>query len=521
MDETENDEKDQAPDGVAGGSEKDTTGGSEEDTAEPDGKTAALKDHAEAPEESAEKQREDTDEPTTGPGKSAEVPTKRDTDPETAGAVPVTVPAPSPEVAVPVATTAPRRFDIRSPKVWAAVALALCLVLATAQTVRPLPTPTLRLDAAHASYTLPGDFTVPWPRQGQAAVKLPGTGTVGTYGRQKPVPTASVAKVMTAYVLLTEKPLGKDEAGPMIEVDGKAVEEGRSKHESRIKGLTAGQKFSQQDMLKMLMIPSGNNIARLLARWVTHSRTETAFVRKMNEAARKLGMKDTTYTDPSGLDAGTVSTAVDQLKLAEAVMRFAAFRAVVALPSATVDGLDEPLINNMDKLLMSDLSIRGVKTGSNTPAGGTLVWAAYKTVGDKTPLILGTMLDQHFAGRDPDGANSLTLVKDNSKKIVRAVRAALTSTTAVRRGQVVGHLDDGLGGRTPLVAAKDFTVVGVPGQKVVLRITARGTLPRSAKAGTKVGRLTAGSGPDATGVPVTLRSELSPPSLISKLTRWS
>ncbi|MFF5522598.1 D-alanyl-D-alanine carboxypeptidase family protein [Streptomyces coeruleorubidus] len=305
---------------------------------------------------------------------------------------------------------------------------------------------------------------MPWPQEGQAAVKLPGTGTVSTYGKQKPVPTASVAKVMTAYVLLQERPLKKDGEGPMIEVDGKTVQEGRSKHESRVEGLTVGQKFSQQDMLKMLLIPSGNNIARLLARWVTESRTETAFVRKMNDAARKLGMKDTTYTDPSGLDAGTVSTAVDQLKLAEAVMKFDAFRAVVALPKADVDGLGEPLINNMDRLLMSDLSIRGIKTGSNTPAGGTLVWAAYKTVGHRTQLILGTMLDQHADGPDPNGATSLTLVQDNSKKIVQAVRDALTSATAVRKGQVVGHLDDGLGRHTSLVAAEDFTVVGVPGQ---------------------------------------------------------
>ncbi|MGP3974018.1 serine hydrolase [Streptomyces sp. 8N114] len=416
---------------------------------------------------------------------------------------------------------APSLARSRRVKAGVAVVLALCLVLAVVQTVRPLPAPMLRLDAAHTSYTLPGHFTVPWPREGQAAVTLPGTGTVGTYGAQKPVPTASVAKVMTAYVLLRERPLAKGEKGPMIEVDAKAVQEGRSKHESRIEGLEVGQKFSQQDMLKMLMIPSGNNIARLLARWVTDSRTEAAFVRKMNDAARKLGMKDTTYTDPSGLDAKTVSTAVDQLKLAEAVMRFGAFRAAVALPSAHVDGLDEPLINNMDRLLMSDLSIRGIKTGSNTPAGGTLVWAAYKSVDGKTPLILGTMLDQHADGPDPNGANSLTLVKNNSKKIVQAVRAALTSATVVRKGLVVGHLDDGLGGHTPLVAAGDFTAVGVPGQKVDLRITPVSTpLPHSAKAGTKVGFLTAGSGRGGEKVPVTLRNDLSSPSLGAKLARW-
>ncbi|WP_405620728.1 D-alanyl-D-alanine carboxypeptidase family protein [Streptomyces sp. NBC_01508] len=241
----------------------------------------------------------------------------------------------------------PRTLRIR-PAVCALLALGLVLVIAVVQAVRPLPSPALRIDTAHASFTLPGHFTVPWPQQGQAAVTVPGSGSVGTHGAQRPVPIASVAKVMTAYVLLTERPPKKDETGgPMIEVDAKAVADGNAKHESRVEGLTVGQRFSQRDMLKMLMIPSGNNIARLLARWATDSDSEAAFVRKMNDAAKRLGMKDTTYTDPSGLDAKTVSTAVDQLKLAEAVMTYDAFRAVVALPSATVSGLDSPLINNM------------------------------------------------------------------------------------------------------------------------------------------------------------------------------
>ncbi|MER7782705.1 hypothetical protein NQP46_00065 [Streptomyces albus] len=139
-------------------------------------------------------------------------------------------------------------------------------------------------------------------------------------------------------------------------------------------------------MLKMLMIPSGNNVARLLGRWHTQSEDETVFVRKMNEAARSLGMKNTVYTDPSGLDKGTVSTAVDQLKLAEAVMKFDSFRQVVALPDADIPGAGR--IYNNTLLTADALSVRGIKTGSNTPAGGTLSWAAYKTVDGEDRLIL-------------------------------------------------------------------------------------------------------------------------------------
>ncbi|MFG2982079.1 serine hydrolase [Streptomyces sp. NPDC048258] len=413
----------------------------------------------------------------------------------------------------------PRRTALRRVKVWTPILLLLAGAFTGAQLLRPLPAPTVV--AAEPDRTLDGQFSIPWPAKGQGAVRVPGSGDIGTFGEQKPVPTASVAKVMTAYVILKNHPLRKADPGPSIEVDAKAVADGTSEHESRIEGLTAGTKFSQQDMLKMLMIPSGNNVARLLARWDTGTGSETAFVEKMNAAAKELGMRDTTYTDPSGLDAGTVSTAADQLKLAEAVMKDEAFRAIVALPSATIKGLPQPIINNNDTLLTAQgLSIRGIKTGSSTPAGGALMWAAYKSVGDETPLILGTLMDQHVEGPDPDGGNSLILVKANSKKIIEAVREALASAPVVRKGQQVGYVDDGLGGRTPLVATKDLNVVGVPGQRLKLTLgTGAAPVPHTAKAGAEIGVLTAGDGDGAKSVPVAVQGDLAEPSFVTRLTR--
>ncbi|MEU6213913.1 serine hydrolase [Streptomyces sp. NPDC047023] len=418
--------------------------------------------------------------------------------------------APAPET--------PRRTAVRRVKVWTPILLVLVGGAVGAQMLRPLPTP--RLVAAEASQSVDGQFSVPWPAKGQGAVRIPGSGDVGNFGEEKPVPTASVAKVMTAYVILKGHPLRKNEAGPDITVDAKTVSEGNSEHESRIQGLNVGTKFSQQDMLKMLMIPSGNNVARLLARWDTGSDTEAAFVEKMNAAARDLGMTNTTYTDPSGLDAKTVSTAADQLKLAEAVMKDEAFRAIVALPQAPIKGLAQPLINNNTLLSVQNLSVRGIKTGSSTPAGGALMWAAYKSVGDETPLIVGTLMDQRVDGPDPDGSNSLALVLANSRKIIEGVRGALASAPLVRKGDVVGHVDDGLGGRTPLVATKDLNVIGVPGQP--FRLTLKGgasPLPHTAKDGTEIGTLTAGEGDGAKSVPVAVKGALAEPSFGTRLTR--
>ncbi|MFF7413559.1 D-alanyl-D-alanine carboxypeptidase [Streptomyces lydicus] len=415
----------------------------------------------------------------------------------------------------------PLRIVVRRFKIWTPLAVLLAIIFVVAQSLRPLPDPTLTVGDATSSFTFEGGkLTIPWPAQGQAAIKVVGSGDLGTFGPQKPVPTASVAKIMTAYVILRDHPLAKDKKGPQIEVDAKAVAEGGSRSESRIEGLKAGQKFSQQDMLKMLMIPSGNNIARLLARWDSKSADVAPFVKKMNAAAKDLGMKNTTYTDPSGLDPKTVSTAVDQLKLAEAVMKYDAFRPIVAMTNADIPGLSQRINSNIDNLLLAGLSIKGIKTGSSTAAGGTLSWAAYKTVDGKDRLILGTMMDQHFKGLDPNGSNSLTLVKDNSQKVIEAVRNALTSAPAVKKGQVVGYVDDGLNGLTPVVATKDLKAVGVPGQKLKLSVGDGGkTVPHTAKAGTEVGVLTVGNGESMQKVPVALKEDLVEPSFGAKLVR--
>ncbi|MER5930983.1 serine hydrolase [Streptomyces sp. NPDC002054] len=417
----------------------------------------------------------------------------------------------------------PRRTALRRVKVWTPVLLLLAGAFTGAQMLRPLPE--ARLVASEQVHTVAGQFDIPWPAKGQGAVRIPGSGTIGTFGEQKPVPTASVAKVMTAYVLLKDHPLRKGEAGPSIEIDAKTVAQGNSEDESRIEGLTKGSKYSQLDMLKMLMIPSGNNVARLLARWDTGSDSEAAFVQKMNAAAQELGMKDTTYTDPSGLDAGTVSTAVDQLKLAEAVMKNEVFRSVVMLPDAEIKNLSQRLINNNSLLSAPELSIRGIKTGSSSPAGGALMWAGYKSVGDETPLILGTLMDQRVEGPDPNATRSLALVLANSKKVIGAVRGALASAPVVRKGQTVGYVDDGLGGRTPLVAMKDLNVIGTPGQRLRVSLGTAGKggpggpVPHSAAAGTEVGVHTVGEGAGARSVPVAVGENLAEPSFGTRLTR--
>ncbi len=406
----------------------------------------------------------------------------------------------------------PLRTAVRRIKIWTPIAVLLLIVLGVVQAVRPLPEPSLTL-AAESVYRFDGaKLSLPWPDQGQSAVEVEGVGSLGTSGAQKPVPIASVTKVMTAYVVLKSHPLKVSQKGPSIRIDAQADKEAGSEDESRV-AVKEGQTYTERQMLEMLLIPSGNNIARLLARWEAGS--EKAFVKKMNDAAKDLGMKNTVYTDPSGFVATTKSTASDQLKLARAVMQSEAFRAVVATPNVKIPGLKNTIYNNNNLLVKP--GVIGIKTGSSTPAGGALMWGAEKTVDGKKQRILGVVLEQRAPGILQ---NSLDLVQENSYKLITAVQDGLTSATVVKKGEVVGHVDDGLGGTTPVVATKNLTAIGWGGLEVELKLTDGGkTVPHSAKAGTVVGELTVGSGPGEVKVPVALQNDLSEPSFGAKLTR--
>ncbi|GEC10724.1 hypothetical protein SSP24_83790 [Streptomyces spinoverrucosus] len=213
---------------------------------------------------------------------------------------------------------------------------------------------------------------LPWPQAGQASVEVEGLGKVGTRGEQVPVAIASLTKVMmTAYVVLKEHPLTGEESGPEITVDREAGAESFSTVESTAP-LRAGDRLSQRRLLELMLLPSGSNVARLLARWDAGS--QEAFVAKMNRSAAQLRMEQTTYTDASGIKPTTRSTSEDQLKLARAAMANDVFRSIVSMRSTTAPGTAVPL-RSTNKLL-DEPGVIGLKTGSTTPAGGNLLRAA-------------------------------------------------------------------------------------------------------------------------------------------------
>ncbi|MEU1553948.1 D-alanyl-D-alanine carboxypeptidase [Streptomyces scabiei] len=407
----------------------------------------------------------------------------------------------------------PVRTFIRRVKIWTPLAILLVIVFAIAQSLRPLPAPALALTADESYAFKGGKVDLPWPAEGQGWMDVNGIGTMDSFGEQKPVAIGSVAKAMTAYVILKDHPMKPGEKGETITVDAKGETEGGydKDGESTLNTVKEGDELSQYDAIAAIMIPSANNIARLLARWDSKG-SEEAFVKKMNAAAKDLGMKNTTYTDPSGLKETTVSTAEDQVKLGNALVKMKALTDITKLPT-WVDPSGKEW-DNYNRLVPYNNAI-GIKTGSTTAAGGNLLFAATQEVGGETAIVVGAVLGQHT----PPIIDTVNAV---SKTAMIAAQDALTSDTILKKGDVVGHVDDGLGGRTPVVVTKNVSAVGWAGKTVRLELDADATLPHEAKPGTVVGSLVVGNGTgDGVKVPVALQETLTEPGFLTKLTRVS
>ncbi|MGW1174353.1 D-alanyl-D-alanine carboxypeptidase family protein [Kitasatospora sp. NPDC002543] len=405
----------------------------------------------------------------------------------------------------------PLRRALKRVTIWTVFFAVVLGALAVAQLLRPLPDPKLRMTAA-GSFSFSGDaLDLAWPAKGQSAAEVVGVGSLGSSGQETPASIASVTKVMNAYLILQKFPLKKGESGPKITVDKQAAQESGNKDESRVT-LTEGQVLTEYQALELLMLPSANNVARLLARY--HSGSEDEFVKLMNDTASKFGMANTIYADPAGFNADTKSTAKDQLKLAEQVMQDEIFRQIVSTPETNFNNVKIPNTNN---LINPKTGVIGVKTGSSTPAGGCLMWAAYKEIGGVKRMILGVTLGQPPAVLAP-GDGILESVLKVSGKQIQAAQNGVTGQTVVKKGDVVGSVDDGLGRKVAVVATKDLVVAGFPGISGTVTLESA-KMGHSEPAGKEVGVLRVGSGDDKAEVPVALQSDLNPPSIQSRLLR--
>jgi D-alanyl-D-alanine carboxypeptidase (penicillin-binding protein 5/6) len=279
---------------------------------------------------------------------------------------------------------------------------------------------------------------------------------------------ASTTKLMTALLAL--------EAGGLKDVVS-AGHYRAAPAESQIH-LAPGEKMTEADLLRALLVYSANDAAETIAEHVAGS--EAAFVRRMNRRAQQLGLKNTHYANPIGLDeAGNYSTARDLVTLTRTLRKFRFFRRTVNSTRVTLgSGRVTRTLDNRNTLLGEASWVDGVKTGHTTQAGDVLVASGSRRGVRLISAVLGE------AGKAQRNADSLKLLEYGFSKYVR-VRAVTNGDTVAK--VPISHRP---GAFLPLVASKTVHQVKLPGERFGYRTTG---LPKQVEGpisyGTRIGML--------------------------------
>jgi D-alanyl-D-alanine carboxypeptidase (penicillin-binding protein 5/6) len=337
-------------------------------------------------------------------------------------------------------------------------------------------------------------------------VAVAGVGLMGYTRNERSVPIASVTKIMTAYLVLKDHPLVGDGGGPvfvMTPKDHAAWIDASEAGDSNIEVL-AGERLDERQLLQALMIPSADNIADYLANWDAGS--VPAFVAKMNAAAQMLGLTGTHYADPSGVNPGSRSTAVDMATLASLAMENPEFRSIVDEQAIRLPVSGE-IWNSYNPALGVD-GIIGVKSGYTLAAQVNLVTAAWRTIGGHPEIVVSAAINQPtnlYGAADEDEAMLIAATGE--------LRTATLVAPLTKVGEAVAAWNHS---RIPVRVARPAVVVGWPGLTLSPAVVAvkpsKLTSRRGWQAGSPIGTLVILS-PFGSEVsePALLQSRLGPP----------
>jgi D-alanyl-D-alanine carboxypeptidase (penicillin-binding protein 5/6) len=288
------------------------------------------------------------------------------------------------------------------------------------------------------------------------------------------VSIASTTKIMVALVALDED-VDLDE---QVTVSEKAASYAGSVY-SNI-GLYPYDRVSVRDLLTAALVPSGTDADYALAEHLGDGSVDE-FVAKMNDKAKELGLENTHFANPAGIDApGNYSSAADLAKITREAMKYPEFRKIVNMPEATISTQDREIDVVTTNLLVLPNSgydygpATGAKTGTSVQAGPCVVATAQSGDESYIAVVLDAAGDlQRFEAART--ALEYGFGEYEREPLVERQEPYAELELPYRRGEMV-----------KLVAAKDVIALAGPGLEVVRSKTTQ-EAPPSAKAGRKVG----------------------------------
>ncbi|HEX8688909.1 MAG TPA: D-alanyl-D-alanine carboxypeptidase family protein [Solirubrobacterales bacterium] len=281
------------------------------------------------------------------------------------------------------------------------------------------------------------------------------------------LPVASTTKLMTAYVALKELPLNR-----VV----RAAPYGGSFEESLLE-LRPGQRVSVRDLLYGLILRSGNDAAYDLA--LAAAGSEARFVRQMNLRAAALGLSDTHYANPIGLDeVGNYSSAYDLTVLGRRLLDIPVFAKIAATRRTVLRSLrPRRRIVTRNDLLLREPWATGIKTGFTLGAGYVLVGAGQRNGAELISAVLGTPSEE---ARDAESERLLEYGFSLYRKRLPIRAGAALAEPAVR------YSDEEL----PLRAARTVAIGVRGGQRLRVVVRAPEEVEGPLRRGARLGRAT-------------------------------
>jgi D-alanyl-D-alanine carboxypeptidase (penicillin-binding protein 5/6) len=280
------------------------------------------------------------------------------------------------------------------------------------------------------------------------------------------LPIASTTKLMTAYVVLHELPLDR-----IVRAAPYEAEYGES-----LLGLRPGQRISVRDLLYGLILRSGNDAAYDLA--LAAAGSERRFVRQMNRYAAALGLADTHYANPIGLDQkGNYSSARDLATLTRRLLAIPAFAKIAASRSAVLRSVrPRRRIETINQLLQMAPWVTGVKTGHTFGALYVLVGSGRRKGVELISVAIGAPTDED---RFRDDLELLDYGFSLYRRRVPVHEGAVLARPSIRYA----------GGRLPLRAARTVAVGVRRGQRLNVAVRAPSEVEGPIRRGAVLGRV--------------------------------
>jgi D-alanyl-D-alanine carboxypeptidase (penicillin-binding protein 5/6) len=361
--------------------------------------------------------------------------------------------------------------------------------------------------------TLPSSVAVaspavhlPWPAIGEAAVAVPSLGIDQASGPEQPVPVASLTKMMTAYVIFRDHPLGTKSNGPNVTITQDDLDDfnGDTVSDQANAQVSLGEVLTERQLLGGMLVHSANDYADALARWDAGS--VAAFVVKMNQTAAQLGMDHTHYADASGFSQSSQSTAADLLKVAAPDMNNPVFASMVQMSSIT---LPEAGTISTYTPLLGIQGVLGVKSGFTNVAGGCDVLAVIRKVHGLPVLILTAVTGQ-------TGPNVLVLAGLLALNLANNVSTSIGLASVVTPGAVVAHVS-AAGHRVAAVAQSAGSVLSWPGVRATQILESTHPVTAGTRRGTRIGSVVVELGSQRLVIPVRLQGDLPKETLLQRL----